>query len=90
MAKSGEPIKYGAGHLAAMGRMGLKELGSAFVPSGSNIAQPGGEYGVFGQPPPSLIAESMERGGEESVLASRMPAPPPPKQGREDRDLDRE
>lgn len=91
MAKeNSSTVKFGSGHMAAMARMGFKELGSAFVPEGSNVAQPGGEYGLFGQPTPGMIADSMERGGEGSILASRLPNPTAPTPERDDRGMERE
>ena len=38
--------KFGEGHVAAMGRLGLQELRNAFNPSRESIA--GSEMGLFG------------------------------------------
>ena len=59
--------KLGAGHMAAMGRMGVKELGSAFVMDGSNIAQPAGELGTFAQPTQGMIAQNMQGRDERDM-----------------------
>lgn len=50
--------KIGAGHAAAMARMGLKELRAAFYPQ-SNVAQPS-EYGLYGTRTPGEVAESRK------------------------------
>lgn len=55
--------KIGAGHLAAMGRLGLHELRSAFYPE-SNVAQRS-EYGLYGTMTPGEVAEAR-RPDEES------------------------
>jgi hypothetical protein len=51
--------KIGAGHLEAMGRLGLKELRNAFNPSRESAAD--NEIGVFGSSTQGEIAEA--RGG---------------------------
>ena len=51
--------KIGAGHAAAMGRLGLKELRNAFNPSRESVAD--NEIGVYGTLTQGEIAEA--RGG---------------------------
>lgn len=49
-----QQAKIGAGHAAAMFRLGLRELRAVFYPE-SDIAQPS-EYGVFGTRTPGEVA----------------------------------
>jgi hypothetical protein len=91
------PTKFGSGHLAAMGRLGLKELANLTLVPGNNIAQPGGEYGIFGQPTPGQIADAIEPSSAApppSVLAAHLPEPSNSTRTdpwtRDNRDLDRE
>jgi hypothetical protein len=51
--------KIGEGHLAAMGRLGLKELRNALTPSRESVAD--NEIGVFGTQTQGEIADA--RGG---------------------------
>ncbi len=51
--------KTGAGHLEAMGRLGLKELRNAFNPSRESVAD--NEIGLYGTQTQGEIAEA--RGG---------------------------
>jgi hypothetical protein len=51
--------KIGAGHAAAMGRLGLKELRNAFNPSRESVAD--NEIGLYGTQTQGEIAEA--RGG---------------------------
>jgi hypothetical protein len=51
--------KIGAGHLEAMGRLGLKELRNAFNPSRESVAD--AEIGLYGTQTQGEIAEA--RGG---------------------------
>ena len=70
--------KIGAGHAAAMARLGLDELRAAMYTK-SNVAQPT-EYGIYGTKTPGEVAESRradERGPDEepqndSVLDDRL------------------
>ncbi|MEM7205320.1 MAG: hypothetical protein AAF628_34005 [Planctomycetota bacterium] len=50
--------KFGAGHAAAMGRLGLSELRNIFVMSDSNVAQQHAEYGLYGTATPGEISEA--------------------------------
>ncbi len=54
--------KIGEGHLAAMGRLGLRELRAATYPDG-NVAQPS-EYGLYGTQTPGEVAEARREGHE--------------------------
>jgi len=69
--------KIGAGHLGAMGRLGLRELRAAAY-TDSNVAQ-SPEYGLYGTATPGEVSESRRDDGldqepqnGDSVLASRM------------------
>ena len=69
--------KIGAGHVAAMGRQGLRELRGALYPD-SNVAQPP-EYGLYGTMTPGEIAEDRKTtepqigpDEERSVLGERL------------------
>lgn len=93
--------KAGAGHAAAMWRLGLREIREVGNPGG-NVAQPS-EYGLYGTMTPGEVAESR-RGDErdledespnrDSVLADRLrqARDRDDRDDREDRsrDLDRE
>jgi hypothetical protein len=86
-----EPVKkIGAGHAAAMGRLGLRELRNAFNPSRESVADT--EMGLYGTQTQGEIAQSRGnlRGGgglnahQEKPL-QRQPAQKnrkPPQQGR--------
>jgi hypothetical protein len=69
--------KLGAGHLSAMGRLGLAELRAAAVFSESNIVQPA-PYGIVGTKTPGEVQDDREasvREAEEqshSVLDGRL------------------
>lgn len=63
--------KLGAGHAAAMGRMGLHELQAAVYPD-SNVAQRA-EYGTVGSPTQGEVANTREEeppvdGGRDSIV----------------------
>ena len=70
--------KIGAGHLEAMGRLGLREFRAAAYPD-SNIAQPS-EYGIYGTATPGEVSESRRDDGidqqpqidKDSILGSRL------------------
>lgn len=72
--------KIGAGHAAAMARLGLGELRGAIYPE-SNIAQQT-EYGLYGTRTPGEVAEARKSGEgrdleepsgpETSVLTERL------------------
>lgn len=71
--------KFGEGHVAAMGRLGLEELRGALYPE-SNVAQPS-EYGLYGTLTPGEVAEARRESGYEmepdahsggSILGERM------------------
>ena len=72
-----ETGKIGAGHAAAMGRLGLHELRNAVMPE-SNVAQQHAEYGLYGTATPGEVSEARrveeyDRGEEGgSVLDDRM------------------
>jgi len=64
--------KIGEGHLAAMGRLGLKEARGALYPE-SNVSQPN-EYGLYGTPTPGEVGEARrddERGMDEEKTIDR-------------------
>ena len=71
-----ESSKIGAGHAAAMARMGLAELRQAAYPE-SNVAQQA-EYGLYGTRTPGEVAESRRETSldleqeKDSVLADRL------------------
>ena len=76
-----EPVKIGAGHLAGMGRQGLRELRAAMYPE-SNVAQQP-DLGIVGNATPGEVAEArradeyardVERFEQEggSVVADRL------------------
>jgi hypothetical protein len=69
IAKEIRETKIGAGHLSAMGRLGLKELRGALYPE-SNAAQPS-EYGLYGTQTPGEVAEA--RRGDERDLEEEKP-----------------
>lgn len=50
--------KFGAGHVSAMGRLGLKELRNAFNPSKESVADT--ELGLYGTLSQGEVAESRE------------------------------
>jgi hypothetical protein len=86
--------KIGAGHAAAMARLGLRELRAAFLPE-SNIAQPHAEYGLYGTALPSEVAEARQadamNSSRESVLADQLrQAEARDVHGRDSRSLERE
>ncbi len=58
--KEREQAKWGAGHAAAMGRMGLNELRNSIY-ADSNVAQRNTEMGVFGQLTPGEIADDRRQ-----------------------------
>ena len=60
MSNSG---KIGAGHSAAMGRLGLRELRQAFNPSRESIADT--EMGLYGTMTPGEVADL--RHGEKTI-----------------------
>lgn len=62
---SSESSKIGAGHAAAMARLGLHEIRNAFY-SDSNVAQRHGEYGIYGNATPQEIVAA--RGGGRDAL----------------------
>jgi hypothetical protein len=78
MQEDKQTTKIGAGHAAAMARLGLRELRSAFYPQ-SNIAQQT-EHGLYGSLTPGEVAEGkreqsldLEQEQEkDSVLEERM------------------
>ena len=86
-----EDKKVGEGHLAAMGRLGVRELRGATYP-GSNVAQQS-EYGLYGTLTPGEVAESRRGDGRDldeesprgnSILADRLQQA----KDRSDRDLE--
>ena len=54
--------KIGAGHLAAMGRLGLKELRNALNPSRESVAE--SEVGLYGSLTQGEIAEARSGPGQ--------------------------
>jgi hypothetical protein len=54
--------KWGAGHLAAMWRLGLKELRNAFNPSRESVSD--SEIGIYGTQTQGEIAEAREGPGD--------------------------
>jgi len=91
--------KIGEGHVAAMGRQGLRELRSALYPE-SNVAQQP-EYGLYGTRTPGEVAEARRddgRGFEEeqstdrgSILDDRLrQSEGRDVHGRDDKDIDLE
>lgn len=83
--------KIGSSHLAAMGRLGLRELRGAMYPD-SNMAQ-SPEYGAFGTMTPGEIADSRREGARD--LEDERPQPSildrklEQTQSREDRSVER-
>jgi hypothetical protein len=73
--KTDDP-KIGAGHAAAMARLGLRELRGSLYPE-SNVSQQS-EYGLYGTQTPGEVAasrrDSVQELNEEkeSVLADRL------------------
>jgi hypothetical protein len=65
MAKQKKP-KLGAGHLAAMGRAGAKELAQALVALPSSTIRPVEEPGTVGNLTPSEVVRS--KGAYQSML----------------------
>lgn len=61
--------KIGEGHLAAMGRLGLKELRNAINPSRESIADQ--EIGVYGSLTQGEIADARDGPGKGSDQESR-------------------
>ena len=91
-----EAGKIGAGHAAAMGRLGLHELRNAVMPE-SNVAQQHGEYGLYGTATPGEVSESRRQEaydhGEErgSVLDAKLEqAMARDDLGRDDKSMERE
>jgi hypothetical protein len=91
--------KIGEGHLAAMGRQGLKEMRNALYP-GSNVSQQP-EYGLYGTRTPGEVAEARRDNGRDfeeektadrgSILEDRMrQAESRDVHGRDDKALDLE
>ena len=58
------PRKIGEGHMAAMGRLGLKELRNAVNPSRDSVADT--EFGLYGTATQGEIAQARgnEKGGQ--------------------------
>lgn len=75
MKNESEEPKIGAGHAAAMLRLGLKELRAAAFHPESNVAQPS-EYGLYGTRTPGEVAESRKEmtldAEQEHVLGDRL------------------
>lgn len=63
--------KIGAGHVQAMGRLGLAELRNAASMEGSNVAAPS-EAGLFGTATPSEVV--AQRSAEQRAPAMEGPA----------------
>src|SRR5580704_6463583 len=61
--------KFGAGHVAAMGRLGLKELRNAANPSRESVAD--AEIGLYGTQTQGEIAEAREGPGKGREQESR-------------------
>ena len=61
--------KIGEGHLAAMGRLGLKELRNAFNPSRESVAD--SEIGLYGTQTQGEIADARGGAGKGSEQESR-------------------
>lgn len=87
--------KIGSGHMAAMGRLGLRELRGAMYTE-SNVAQQPA-YGLYGTRTPGEVAESRRSDGRDleeekgSVLADRLQqAEARNVHGRDSRSLERE
>lgn len=59
--------KLGAGHAAAMGRLGLKELRNAFNPSKESVAD--AELGLYGTPTPGQIDSALKGDGQDQTLS---------------------
>ncbi len=81
MSPSNSPPKIGAGHASAMFRQGLNELRAA-VFTESNIAQPP-EYGLYGVPLPSEIAEANRAASRSPEGDAAGPASPAPAEQQE-------
>ena len=62
--------KIGAGHMAAMGRLGLKELRNAMNPSRESVAD--NEIGVYGSLTQGEIAEGRDGPGSGPEQESRL------------------
>lgn len=61
--------KIGEGHLAAMGRLGLKELRNAINPSRESVADQ--EIGIYGSLTQGEIADARDGPGKGSNQESR-------------------
>lgn len=81
MSDEMESAPLGAGHMAAMGRMGLKELSQALPAFPSAGIQPVEEVGAVANPTPQEVMQGKESGIEsmsyESMLGSRAAAVEP-------------
>lgn len=92
MESEPEKPKFGAGHAAAMGRLGIQELRGMVYPD-SNVAQQS-EYGLYGTMTPGEVAadrqdkiQDLDNADREgSILQKHLNRPDP----RDDRDEDRE
>jgi hypothetical protein len=61
--------KFGEGHLAAMGRLGLKEMKNAFNPSRESVAD--NEIGLYGSLTQGEIADARDGPGKGPDQESR-------------------
>jgi hypothetical protein len=87
--------KIGAGHAAAMFRLGLNELRNTTYPD-SNVAQRHAEYGIYGTATPQEVMEAKRRDepardDKDSVLADRLQqAEARDDRGRDSKEMERE
>jgi len=91
--------KIGEGHLAAMGRQGLREVRNALYPESNVSQQP--EYGLYGTRTPGEVAEARRDDGRDfeeeknadrgSILDDRMKeAEARDPHGRDDKEMDKD
>ena len=74
--------KFGEGHVAAMGRLGLKELRNALNPSRESVADQ--EIGLYGTQTQGEIAKARSGPGEgleQAIASSGFSASVPPAKG---------
>lgn len=63
--------KIGEGHLAAMGRSGLKELGQVLVAFPDSNIRPVEEPGLVGNPTQQIVTQEMGAGREYNDMLER-------------------
>lgn len=78
--------KIGEGHVAAMARLGLKELAQALPAFPDSNIRPIEEPGAFGNPTPQIVTEEM---GYNQMLDSYANRPTPPRDPERDRGMSR-